>query len=139
MGLQLDRLLSTITRGTAARGVVTTLTDAVAEQAFGPGLGTTLGALASRDSVANRFGLAVGMGVMDAHDPFIKSMYDMEQQFGAGAAARGGAQVKAALGMDTNAALIDGIAKGIENVIAKFLPQIVSAIGDGIRSAILGT
>lgn len=69
--------------------------DFAREAVLGPQLGTARGAVAARDAVANRFGLAYDLGVMS--DDLLRQQYDVEMQFGVGRQTKGAARAKAAL------------------------------------------
>lgn len=119
---------------TPARSLFDTFRDELLYSAFGPGIGTATGALSSRGAVASQFGKLKAMGLVS--DDFLRNRFDFEDKYGAGAQARGEAQIRGALGDKAGADIMKGIGQGIENLIVKFIPTLASAIGDAVSNAI---
>jgi len=123
--------LKAILSSTAVKGLSSSLLDDLAFSAFGPGLGTIAGAAAARGDVSSKLGLAVGVGALKADSPLVKEVFELSNRFGSGAAARGAAQIRGALGSETAEASVKGIAEGLTHAFEKFLP----AIGDALKDA----
>lgn len=81
--------------GSAAQEAITGGRDELREMVLGGKFGAVRGAAASRDSVANRFGLAFELGIVD--EDFLEQQFQLQQQFGAGATTKGTARAKQAL------------------------------------------
>jgi hypothetical protein len=119
--------MRSVMRSQAVRGILDSLQDELMYAAVGPSIGGISGAMASKSSVASTFGAAVGVGAMRPDDPMIKAMYEMEQQFGAGAQARGAAQIRGALGSESAEEIARVIGEGLKHAITEFLPEVVEA------------
>lgn len=98
--------------------------DALREQFLGSKFGDVRGALASRDTVASRFGLAYQLGVVG--DDMLQKMYDVEQQYGAGAATKGAARAKAALA----GAVVGDVTSSGADLVADLAAGIAGALGE---------
>jgi hypothetical protein len=100
--------------------------DALRESLLGGAFGSARGALASRDTVASRFGLAYQLGSVD--DDMLKTMYGVEQQYGAGAAAKGAARARAAL----SGSVISDVGSELAEVAAGLVP-ILGDLAEAVR------
>lgn len=114
--------------------------DALREMFLGDKFGSVRGALSSRDTVASRFGLAYQLGVVG--DDMLRQMYDVEQQYGAGAATKGAARAKAALSgavIETASEDAAGLfAQGIKEALSPAVAAMLDA-AEALKRAVGGS
>lgn len=113
---------------------VTQTADALRDAAFlqvaGEGaVGKVSSAVSSRDAIASRYGLLYELGMVDKD--FLQRAYDIEEKYGAGAAARGSSKVRGMFGVDVAGAFAEASMSAAEHVV-KGLFEMGEALGNKI-------
>ena len=114
--------------GSAGQVALSSGRDALREALLGGTLGGARGALASREAVASKFGLAYQLGHVGSDT--LTQQFGMEQRFGAGAQAKGAARVRADLADETFGSLKDDSKQLILDIV-----PILGELVQGIKAA----
>jgi len=114
--------------GSAGQVALSSGRDALREALLGGTLGGARGALASREAVASKFGLAYQLGLVGSDT--LTQQFQMEQQFGAGAQAKGQARARADLADETFGSLKDDSKQLILDIV-----PILGELVQGIKAA----